>query len=201
LSEGRGEGGEEGRRGFLVVISGPSGVGKTTVCERVLAETDGVRRSISSTTREPREGETHGRDYFFVSREEFQREVEQGRFLEHATVHGDLYGTHRAIVEDLTARGFDVLLNIDVQGGEQVRRSGMEAVLVFLMPPSDEELQRRLKARRTESPQDLARRLAAARNEMARASDYDHRVVNDDVERAAKEVRGIIAAHRDRSRR
>ncbi len=186
-------------RGFLVVISGPSGVGKTTVCTRVLEEVDGLVRSVSSTTRSPRPGEENGRDYWFVSRGEFEREVAAGAFLEHAVVHGDLYGTHRKAVSDELERGVDVLLNIDVQGGAQIRDGGVDAVLIFLLPPSEEELERRLRARRTESEEALARRLDQAREEMLAAPKYDHRVLNDDVENAAHGVAEIIVEHRRRS--
>lgn len=185
------------RPGFLVVISGPSGVGKTTVCDRLLAVETGLGLSISTTTRAPRPGEVSGRDYYFVSEEEFRRQAEAGQFLESAQVHGDLYGTQLPPLQERLRRGEDVVLNIDVQGAAQIRASGLEAELIFLDPPSHAELERRLRARRTDSPEVVERRLANAVKELAHAALYDHRVVNDHVDRAVDRIKEIIARRRD----
>ncbi|HEY1330123.1 MAG TPA: guanylate kinase [Actinomycetota bacterium] len=183
--------------GRLFVIAGPSGVGKGTVIRRVLDRLPDLVLSVSSTTRAPRPGEIEGRDYRFVSTERFRSMVERGEFLEWA----DIYGSHRSgtpadPVREQTERGHDVVLEIDLQGAMQVRARWPGAVLIFLAPPSSDELARRLRERGTETPEQLERRLAAARTEMAQAGSFDHRVVNDDVERAAAEIAAIIAGER-----
>lgn len=185
------------RPGFLVVISGPSGVGKTTVCDHLLEAETGLGLSISTTTRAPRPGEVSGQDYYFVSAEEFRCQAENGQFLESAQVHGDLYGTQLQPLQERLGRGEEVVLNIDVQGAAQIRASGLEAELIFLEPPSHEELERRLRARKTDSPEVVERRLANAVKELAQAHLYDHRVVNDHVDRAVDRIKEIIAMRRD----
>lgn len=175
-------------RGRLVVLSGPSGVGKTTVGRALLKALPGLAPSVSATTRKPRPGEQDGRDYCFVDEAAFQA----GDFLEQAQVHGNRYGTPRAPVEALRKEGKDVLLVIDVQGARQVRAKIPEAILIFLEPPGWEELARRLKGRGTESPEALERRLEDARTELAEAGRYDHRVVNDRLEEAVGRIRKIL---------
>lgn len=182
------------RQPFILVISGPSGVGKSTIVSRLLEERDDIRRSVSLTTRERREGERDGRDYSFVSREEFLRRRDAGEFLEWAEVHGYYYGTPAAPVEKQLAEGVNVLLEIDVQGGETVKEKRPRAVLVFLLPPDFEELKTRLAGRKTDEKEVVRRRLENAREEMARHSKYDYVVINDDIGRCAADVLSIFQA-------
>ncbi len=184
-------------RGRLVVISGPSGVGKDTVLRALFELEPRLRYSVSFTTRPPRPGEVDGVSYSFVDEPTFMRMVERGDFLEWARVHGNLYGTSLQRVRDCLDRGEDVVLKIDVQGAAQLRGLVPEAVFIFLLPPSEEELQERLRARDTEDDHALATRAADAVRELAEAERYDHQVVNDEVERAAREILAIVAASRD----
>ncbi len=175
------------RRGRLFVLSGPSGVGKSTVLGGLRARLPDLWYSVSATTRTPRPGERNGVEYFFVTPEAFAAMVSGGDMLEHAHFAGNSYGTPRTAVERHLAAGSDVLLEIDVQGARQVRRApgiGGKAVLIFLAPPSFEELSRRLVGRRTEDESETAARLAAARDELAAQPEFDHTVVNSSVEAA-----------------
>jgi guanylate kinase len=176
----------------LLVLAGPSGVGKGTIVEGLRARHPELWESVSYTTRPPRARERDGVDYHFVSRAEFEALRDAGGFLEWFEVFGDLKGTPRAPVEEHLAAGDDVLLEIDVQGALKVRQVFPEAVLVFVKPPSPEELRRRLVSRGTETREGLDRRLAAAAAEEARAAQFDAVVVNDHVERAVAEVAGIL---------
>jgi len=185
------------RRGLLFVISGPSGVGKDALIEKLVAQDPGVRRSVSYTTRAPRRGERDGVDYSFVSREQFERLIDEGEFLEYATYDGNLYGTSAHRVAELEAAGFDVILKIDVKGAEQVRQRLPGATFVFLEPPSMQELIRRTTNRQTESAEDRSARQMIAEVEMKYASHYDHVVVNDDLDRAVVEVLDIIRSVRE----
>jgi guanylate kinase len=184
--------------GLVVVVSGPSGVGKTTILAKLL-EDPGYARSITATTRAPREGERDGVDYLFLPRGRFEEDIARGRFLEHATVHGNLYGTPRDGVEAVLAKGKSCLLNIDVQGAESLRRSGLPVVTVFLMPPSIEELEARLGKRGTEDPAEMRRRLEQARAEMAEADRFDRKIINHRLEDAVEQIRGFVAERRRRS--
>ena len=186
--------GSRRRTGRVFVVSSPSGGGKTTVVERLLRAVPRLVRSISVTTRPPRPGERHGRDYRFVTPAVFRRLRRGGRLLEWASVHGERYGTLKAPVLRSLARGRHVVLCIDVQGARQVRRVlGARAVLVFLLPPSMRRLRARLLRRRTESPAALRQRLAAARREIACARWYDHTVVNDRLDRTVRTMRTILS--------
>lgn len=181
---------------MLVVLAGPSGVGKGTIVAGLLARDLGLWESISYTTRHPRPDEVDGVDYHFVTRAEFEALRDSGGFLEWFEVFGDLKGTPRAPVKERLAAGDDVLLEIDVQGALKVREVFPEALLVFVKPPSPEELRRRLTERGTESAAALDARLAAAAVEVARAGEFDAVVVNDDVVQAVDQVAGILAGPR-----
>jgi guanylate kinase len=180
------------KRGLLIVISGPSGVGKDTLIERLLELDSNLRYSVSCTTRPPRPGEVDGVDYSFVSRERFQQLIDQGAFLENATYNGNLYGTLTERVERERDAGHDVVLKIEVQGAEQVRAKAPDGVFIFIVPPSVDELVRRQVKRNTETSQDMTARRLIAMREMEYASRYDHVVVNDELERAVAEVLAII---------
>jgi guanylate kinase len=185
------------RRGRLIVIAGPSGVGKGSVV-RDLLERDphGLALSVSATTRAPREGESNGVHYLFVLDEVFDRMIADGDLLEWAPVVGHRSGTPRKAVEELLDAGSDVILEIDVQGAEQIRRLEPDALLVFLAPPTMEELERRLRGRGTETEERIAARLATAEWEMGQQGWFDHVVVNDELERASSQVAAIIEASR-----
>lgn len=188
------------REPVLIVVAAPSGGGKSTVLARIFTEIPGLLFSISHTTRAPRTGEQNGREYFFVTPEEFKALIDQDAFLEWAEVHGRLYGTSRAELDRARSLSRDLVLDIDVQGAAQVVRAHPEAVTVFLKPPSLEVLKARLRGRGTDSPDALAVRLANAESEMARCSEFQHVVVNDDLETTVRTVREIIEAERARRR-
>ena len=185
--------------GLLLVVSAPSGCGKTTILKQVMAKISGLKFSVSHTTRQPRVGERNGSDYHFVSKEAFiaTRDQQPSGFLEWAEVHGNFYGTSRREVEALLAMGKDVVLDIDIQGAEQVRNNA-DPVTVFISPPTLAELERRLRGRGTESAEDLAVRLANAEKEMAAADNYRYLIVNDVLEQAVRDLQAIITAERRR---
>lgn len=183
-------------RGKLFVLSGPSGAGKGTLRKKVFESVQGIRFSISCTTRPPRQGEREGIDYRFISEEAFLSLLKEDKFLEHAKVHGHYYGTLREDVEKALSDGIDMVLEIDVQGAFQIRKKMPESILVFVSPPSLEELEHRLRERGTESGEHLRLRLNNARLEMMKAKDYDYIIVNDDAERASEELKSIITGYR-----
>jgi guanylate kinase len=185
-------------RGALIVVSAPSGAGKSSLAERVLKLVDNLCFSISYTTREPRGAEQHGVDYYFVSETEFESMSERREFLECAEVHGHLYGTHEKSVEDVLADGFDVMLDIDVQGAEQIRRRVPDAISIFILPPSRETLEARLQARNLNVPADIERRLRNAGIEVQLYERFDYVIVNDDLDRALAQLEAIIIAERCR---
>lgn len=176
--------------GRLLVISGPSGCGKSTIC-RALMEDPRVVFSVSATTRTKRPGEVDGRDYLFLTPEEFEARVERGEFVEHALVHGNRYGTLRGPLEEALARGDAYLVEIDVQGANELKRQGIPGVYVFIAPPDFETLRARLVGRGTDSPEVVERRLAKAHDEYEERVKYDHVVVNDELERAVRAVRRL----------
>jgi guanylate kinase len=177
----------------LIIVSGPSGSGKSTVIARVLADSDlSLRLSVSATTRAPRPGERDGVQYYFWSRERFEKELAEDAFLEWAQVHGSYYGTLWREVEPYRRQGKLVILDIDVQGAAQVRQRCAEVVTVFLRSPSLEIDERRLRERGTEDEAAIQRRLAAARRELESAGEYDYQIVNDDLERTVEQFRVIL---------
>ncbi len=181
-------------KGKLFVISGPSGAGKSTVVFKAMEGRQDCCFSISVTTRKPRPGEQDGREYFFIDRERFDEMVQNGELLEHAAYVSNSYGTPRAYVEEKLREGFNVMLDIEVQGARQVRAKMPDAVTVFIVPPSLDELRRRLEGRGTESAEVVEGRLARARQEYAEADIYDYIIVNDDAEQAARELSAILLA-------
>jgi guanylate kinase len=180
-------------KGRLFVISGPSGTGKGTICKELIKD-DKIRLSVSMTTRNPREGEVHGVSYYFATKEEFLQKIEAGGFLEYAEVFGNYYGTPKMEVLELLEKGIDVLLEIDVQGALQIKDVYPEAVLVFILPPSMEELRARLTGRGTETQDVVERRLGEAAKEISYVKHYDYAVINDDLEEAIENVKTVIKA-------
>lgn len=182
--------------GTLYIVAAPSGSGKTSLVNALLEREPGISLSVSYTSRLPRPGEVDGKHYHFVSREVFERMAAAGMFYEYANVHGDLKGTARSAVEPLLASGRDVLLEIDWQGARQVRAACPDSVSVFILPPSRAELERRLRARASDSAETIARRLADSREEIAHAGDFDFIVVNDQFADALADLRAIVAGQR-----
>ncbi len=196
---------QENNRSLCVVVSAPSGAGKTTLCEMLLAEFPAMAYSVSCTTRPVRPGELDGRSYMFMDAREFKRRIEAGEFIEHAEVHGHLYGTRRRDVEDALAAGRDVLMDIDVQGAEAVRKLAAAApdsdigrayLDIFVMPPSVEVLEQRLRGRGKDSAAVIRQRLLNARREMDRRGEYRYTIVNDALDEAYARLRSIILSER-----
>lgn len=187
--------------GIALVVSGPSGTGKTTVCEKLLKQNKNLHFSISCTTREPRKGEVHGEDYYFISVEEFKKRVENDEFLEYAEVHDNYYGTLKTEVTDRLKRGEDVLVDIDVQGMRQLRKAARGNDIlekytsyVFIAPPSYTELEQRLRNRATDSESVVNRRMLNARKELKAWNDYEYLIINDEVDLAVSRLQSIITA-------
>ena len=189
------------RKGILYVISGPSGAGKGTVMQHFLPKHPDVFYSISATTRAPRPGETDGVNYYFMQKEAFKKLREEGGFLEHATFCGNAYGTPKKAVMDKLEQGTDVILEIEVQGALQVMETYPEGIFVFIVPPSMEELRRRLTGRNTETPEKIEERLTRAKEEISVAEKYTYIIVNDIAEVAAQELEAIMASEGNRTER
>ncbi len=185
--------------GTLFVVAAPSGAGKSSLVAALLEREPQIALSISHTTRRARPREVHGQHYYFVPRGEFERDVAGGMFLEHAEVHGNLYGTSRAAVRERLADGHDVLLEIDWQGAEQIRRSQSDCVSVFILPPSRAELERRLRGRASDSEEVIEQRLRNSRGEIAHACEFDYILVNDVFAEALADLQAIVHAVRQRS--
>jgi len=184
------------KRGKLYVVSGPSGCGKTTLCAKLLKKDLGLTRSVSVTTRIPRAGEKRNRDYIFNTKELFLKDVKNKRFLEHAKVFGNYYGTPKKFVLEMLKKNKDILLNIDVQGAAQIKRNFKEAVLIFILPPSLKVLYKRLQTRSTDTKKEVEKRLEAAEKELNAVNVYDYIVLNDKLSAATKDIVAIIKADR-----
>lgn len=185
--------------GKLFVFTGPSGTGKGTILSQVLAAEPKLRLSVSATTRQPREGEVHGVHYWFMSRDEFESKIAQDAFLEHACYIGNYYGTPEQPVDAQLAEGYDVVLEIEVQGAMQIHKKRPDAVMVFVAPPSVEELAKRLRGRGTESEEKITARLEQAQNELSYQTQFDYVIVNDDLNEAVADLRAILRAERCRT--
>jgi guanylate kinase len=182
--------------GSLFIVSAPSGAGKTTLVSGLVAADPMIRKSVSYTTRKARLGEENGRDYHFVEAAEFERMRATGEFLETAEVHGNLYGTSRRTVEKEATAGFDVVLEIDWQGAAQIRKLHPQAVAIFILPPSIQALEKRLRGRGQDSAEIIAKRIAAARGEISHVGEFDYVIINEEFNRAAQELISIIRAER-----
>ena len=186
------------RRGLLIILSSPSGAGKSTLAKRLMAWDPDMSFSVSATTRNPRVGEEHGREYYFLSREEFQNMVLDGGMLEHAEVFGNFYGSPKKPVQDASENGRDVLVDIDWQGGQQIAGSALKdsVVSVFILPPSIAELERRLNSRGQDSQEVIENRMAKSRDEISHYAEYDYVLVNDDLEDTWSRLQAILTAER-----
>jgi len=189
------------RNGLLIVISGPAGTGKGTVVGKLLEKNPNIKLSISKTTRKPRPGEKEGVNYFFVSREQFEEEIKNERFLEYAEYNNNYYGTPKDFVFEALEKGFDVILEIETKGALQIKKVFSDAVLIFLLPPSIEELYKRLLKRGTESEDEIKARLEIAKNEIKLVPEYDYCVINDNVDDATEKIQKIIEVEKLKSRR
>lgn len=184
------------RNGLLVVLSGPSGSGKGTLLKRVREQYTNIRFSISATTRRPREGEVDGKNYFFVTTDQFKSMIENDKLVEWVEYCGNYYGTPREYVEESTSQGFDIVLEIEVEGALNIIKRYPDCVSVFILPPSFEELRRRIEGRGTENPDVIDRRLERAKKELEFVNHYDYVVINDNIEEAASEIVNILSAEK-----
>lgn len=192
---------ERNVKGLLFIVSGPSGCGKTTLCRSMTRLFPGLCFSVSFTTRSPRAGEVNGRDYHFVPPAEFQKMIDRGEFAEWAEIYGHRYGTSGKILAGAREQGQDVILDIDAQGARQIRVQGIPGSSIFILPPSLEELARRMARRCSESPKGMEERLQKARTEMAEARDYDYLIINDQLAQAEEQMKAILIADHFRRER
>ncbi len=188
------------KQGLLFVVSAPSGAGKTSLCRAMTDALENLTHSISYATRKPRPGEIDGRDYYFVSPERFQAMIDAGDFAEWAEVHSNLYGTSRRVLDDMISKGVDVILDIDTQGAKQIKSKFDSAVFIFIMPPSLEILEERLRNRKSDNDEEINKRMRRAREEIKDFNMYDYIIVNRDFDRALTEIRSIVTAERCRTR-
>lgn len=182
--------------GLLIVISGPSGSGKGTICKRLIEDMENIKVSVSATTRKPRVGEIEGINYYFIGEEEFLHKIDNNEFLEHASVYGNYYGTPRAEVLKELENGKDIILEIDIQGALNVKKNYPKGVFIFILPPSIKELKQRIEGRGTDSKEVILKRMECVYDELNYAFQYDYVVLNDEVETAVEKIKGIISAEK-----
>lgn len=186
------------RKGLLLVVSGPSGAGKGTICKALLNKNDQIKLSVSATTRKPRNGEVHGVNYFFIEKEEFNKMIENGEFLEHAQIYDNFYGTPKAAIIECLEKGQDVILEIEMQGARQIKEVYPEGVFIFVLPPSLEELKSRIVGRGTETQEEIEKRFSCAFEEINQIVNYDYFIVNEDIEKSVNDVEAIISAEKNK---
>ena len=186
------------RKGLLLVVSGPSGAGKGTICKALLNKNDQIKLSVSATTRKPRNGEVHGVNYFFIEKEEFAKMIENGEFLEYAQIYDNFYGTPKAAIIECSEKGQDVILEIEMQGARQIKEVYPEGVFIFVLPPSLEELKSRIVGRGTETQEEIEKRFSCAFEEINQIVNYDYFIVNEDIEKSVSDVEAIICAEKNK---
>lgn len=186
------------RKGLLLVVSGPSGAGKGTICKALLNKNDQIKLSVSATTRKPRNGEVHGVNYFFIEKEEFAKMIENGEFLEYAQIYDNFYGTPKAAIIECLEKGQDVILEIEMQGARQIKEVYPEGVFIFVLPPSLEELKSRIVGRGTETQEEIEKRFSCAFEEINQIVNYDYLIVNEDIEKSVSDVEAIICAEKNK---
>ena len=186
------------RKGLLLVVSGPSGAGKGTICKALLNKNDQIKLSVSATTRKPRTGEVHGVNYFFLEKEEFTTMIENGEFLEYAQIYDNFYGTPKAAIIECLEKGQDVILEIEMQGAKQIKEVYPEGVFIFVLPPSLEELKSRIVGRGTETAEEIEKRFSCAFEEINQIVNYDYFIVNEDVDKSVNDIEAIICAEKNK---
>ena len=186
------------RKGLLLVVSGPSGAGKGTICKALLEKNNEIKLSVSATTRKPRTGEVHGVNYFFIEKEEFTTMIENGEFLEYAKIYDNFYGTPKASVIECLEKGQDVILEIEMQGAKQIKEVYPEGVFIFVLPPSLEELKSRIVGRGTETQEEIEKRFSCAFEEINQIENYDYFIVNEDVDKSVNDVEAIICSEKNK---
>jgi guanylate kinase len=189
------------KKGLLLVVSGPSGAGKGTICKAFLEKNKNVKLSISATTRSPREGEVEGVNYFFVTKEKFKGMIDNGELLEHAQIYDNFYGTPKAAILENLEQGYDVLLEIEMQGAKQIKEVYPEGVFIFILPPSLDELKSRIVGRGTETEEQINKRFGSAFEEICQIENYDYFIVNKDIDQSAKELSDMISAEKNKVHR